>query len=790
MFKNYLKTAYRTLLRNKISTFINVFGLSVAIGCTIIVYLFLNRVYTADNFHLNAERIFLVESIIGEGADQEIWCNSPAPLGPAMRSDFSQVEDVARIAFGNGTIQYDDKVFSEGFWYVDPAFLSIFTFPIKYGSPAALADENAVVLSEDLAVKYFGQENPTGRDMLIRFGDRYVETFSVGAVVASFPVNSSLRFNMLLNYEKQRDVGTGDLDDWSARTASTFIQVTHPDHIETLAGQMNRYVAVQNAADEDWRISSFTFENLLDTARNAYDKRNAIQSIGHPVGRILLVLISLFLLVLSCFNYMNIALATASTRLKEIGIRKTMGGKKSQLVWQFLCENILVCLLALLFGIGLAHFFLAPTFNNMFIGFDMLKLSFMDHSGLWIFLFSLLLFIGMASGVYPAFFISSFHPVLILKGTFRSRPKQRFMRLLLTFQFTLAFISMIGGIILSRNAAYQNELDWGYDQDQAVVVRLRDTSLYEQLRNDILQHPDVVSVAGSRHHVGIWNDVAMIDIHGQSSEVVQFEVGFGYLESLRVRLKEGRFFDRAFVSDIDRAIVINETFVRRQGWAEPVGRQVRLNQLEFTVVGVIENFHYTAFHAPIESVMFRLADDSAFSHLIVRFEPGAGKAVTTYLENTWKTLVPDMPFDSFYQNTVFNDLLNENTNMTKLFQFMSSIMLLISCMGLFGLSSQNVNRRMKEIGIRKVMGASISTITGLINRGFLLLILIAAFVATPLTYMALNALLNTVYQYHITITAMPFTLSFAMILFTAVLTISLQIYRVIVANPAEVLRNE
>jgi len=788
--KNYFKVGVRSLLKNKVSSVINIVGLSIAIAVSIVVYLFMQLHLSTDAFHENAENIFIVGNIVDRDGNRQEWGDSPRPLGPAMAADFPQIERTTRVGYGGGTFQYEDKVFNEGVWFVDETFLHLFTFPLTYGDKNALADKNSVILSEEAAIKYFGLENPVGKHVTIAFGGEYLESFTVRGVAASLPNTASFKFNMLINYEKQRDISNMHMDDWAAYTAATFIQLKNPTDLQTVTANMDKYLDLQNAASDDWPVTEFTFNNLRDISRRAMDINGSFANGAHPAALVVYPLIASFLLLLACFNYMNIAIATAAKRLKEIGVRKVIGSTKKQLVGQFLSENILLCLLALVLGAMTAHFLIIPSFNQLFEGWPPVYLSVADNLSLWVFFIVILVITGVASGAYPAFYVSSFKPVTIFAGKQQIGGKSLFTRSFLTFQFVLAFITMIAGVVFWQNGRYQMDRDWGYDQEQTLVVNLRDDSQYRVLENEMRQHPNVISAAGSRNHIGRSTSLSVVEIKGQNYEIVRFDVDFDYLETMKFRLTEGRTFDRDFGSDSERAIVINETFAQNQGWDEPLGQLVTDDSTVFSVIGVVEDFHYWSFFNTIQPAMFRLFDGSNANYLVLRTEAGTGVQTEAYVSETWKRLFPDEPYTSFFQDSVFDEFFRDTNNIAKVFTFTALMALIISCMGLFGLASQNITRRMREISIRKVLGASIAHVTQLVHRGFFLLLAIAAIIAAPLSYFALNPLLDSIFEYRIPIDSFPFIIAFTLIFLTAVITISTQIFRVATTNPAEILRNE
>ena len=414
MLMNYFKLAYRNLLRNKVPATINIVGLSIALACCVVVYTFLAAWHSMDSYHENGERIFLALHDVEREHQVETWGRMPMPIGPALERDFPQVERTVRVNWNGATVQRGEQAFDELITFVDVGFFEMLTFPLKYGSPEALKDPNAVILNDQMATKYFGDQNPVGETLMMTFGHQHRVAVTVGGVAEKFPSNTGFRFGFLMRFDRQHDLGLEDLDDWANLTAGLFVQVKEPGDVEMIAAQMARYLPLQNAASLDWPIQSFSFDNFANPSPDAHLVRGRIAEAAHPALSIFFIATALFMLALSCFNYINIALGAASRRLKEIGMRKVIGGNKRQLVLQFMTENILLCFLALLVGIVIAKAFLVPLFNSIFI--LQLDLTFWGNLGLWVFLVGLLLFVGVASGAYPALYVASFQPITIFRG--------------------------------------------------------------------------------------------------------------------------------------------------------------------------------------------------------------------------------------------------------------------------------------------------------------------------------------------------------------------------------------
>lgn len=791
MLKSYFKIAWRSLRRNRLSSIINISGLSVAIGCSIVFFLFIDREITTDRFHENAENIFLVGYTLEGDKSQHRWGDSPLPLGPALEAAFPQVRRAIRVADRGVTIRYGENVFREAIRFADPDFLEMFSFHLKLGDRTALADENALVLSEAMAVKYFGDENPIGRELVVTFDEAHKQAFVVKAVARKFPVHASFSFNILASFEKLQNAGLVETGDWATMLRATFIEVNKPEDLATIASRLQTFIDRQNTAQIDRPIASFIFEPLSTLSWESQEIRRSISSGSTPEILIMLFVIAMFLLLQACFGYVNISLAAASTRFKEIGIRKVAGSKRSQIVMQFLGENLLLCSIALLVGLMLAEYFFLPGFFKILGTEQSFYLAdFFSGVHLWFFFAVLLLLTAVGAGAYPALYISRLKPVAALKGNLKIRSKNKFTRFLLSLQFGIAFTITCLVVAFWQNNRYQQQRAWGYNQQHVLNVRVDGGAQFEVFENAVAQNPDILSVAGSVHPVGRTEQQAVVEIMAKKYEVLRFDVGQNYLETLGIRLASGRFFDPTLSTDRDAAIVVNRQFVDEIGWQDPLGQTIRFDNKIYQVVGVTENFHYADFFEEIKPLFFRLAAEASFTFLSVRVRAGTGVRSAEVLEQTWQDLFPDVPYEAFFQDSVFENAFHSNEVMTRVFSALAAITLLITCMGLFGLVVLVIAKQMKNLSIHKVFGASMLQIARLASKRFVALIFLSILLAIPGSYIFLTQLLDGMYRYHITVGAAPFLFAGFVVMLTALATFASQVYKAASANPVESLKHE
>lgn len=786
MMATYLKLAYRNLLKNKVAASINIVGLSIAIGCTIVAYLFVHSKVVRDDFHEHADEIFLVEQVMSESGESYLYSQTPFPLGPTLASEVPQIKNIVRVKEWRGEVTHDENQFGQNMSFTDENFLDVFTFPIKHGTSGGLTDRNAVILSARSAERYYGEENPVGQSLELAIVPGEVQTFTIAAVTEHFPANAAYDFSLLLHIDNLPELEENDASQW-IRNITTFIQVTDARDTAVIERHMDAYVEPTNSANKNTVTQAFVLDNLKDLTHSANTVRNAAVG-GVPSSPIIVLsVISLFLLSLACLNYINIALSTATRRLKEIGVRKVMGSTKRQLVEQFFAENILVCMIALIMGVLIAAVFLVPAFNN--IANTGLSVFGRQNLNLWGFLGVLLLFIAVVSGVYPSLYVASFKPVTIFRGKQHINKKRRFTYALLSFQFLLASIAMVSSVAFVRNDVYQQEINWGYDNENILVVSLKDNHTYTLLSNATQQLPAVISSSGSKSHIGRNRRYREARLDGNEFEVLQYDVGPSYAQTMGLSIIEGQFFNPNLVADAE-GVVINETFARIHEINDPLTRQVRLDSTYYPILGVVSDFYYEGFYDAISPIIFTKSRTTENTFLSMRLKAGTAAQTVATLEAAWASIAPDKPLPFFFQDTVFDELYREGQSITSTLLFATCMALLIACMGLFGLVAQNIIGRMKEIGIRKVLGASLGQITRLVNQHFLILIGVAAVIATPISWFFVNMLLGSIYVYHQSMSIWPVAIAYFLIFATAVLTISTQIYKVSVVNPADVLRNE
>ncbi|MEL6718107.1 MAG: ABC transporter permease [Bacteroidota bacterium] len=789
MLRNYFKLAYRNLLNNKLVSLINIFGLSIAIAASITVFLYLQNELTKDLAHENGDRIFMLEYAVDYNEETQILGDVPMPLGQALADDFPQVEQFARIDRWSSRVYLEDRYFDESVYFADPSFFDVFTFPLDKGIPQALNDPNAVIISSKLADKYFENQDPIDKAITIVFSNQEKRVFTIKGVAAPFPENAGLRFGIIAGMNAYASISQSDKNDWTNHTSGTFIQLQQARDADLIATKMDKYVSIQNQANKDLKIQSFVLDNLIQPNSKAHEVINRPSTVTHPLVIFLSAILAPLMMALSCFNYINIALGVAGKRLTEIGVRKAIGGRKIQLVAQFMTENLLLCFFALILGLVFAHQGLIPLFNASQT--QQISLSLSQTPNLWIFLAALLGFVAVSSGAYPALYISAFQPTAIFKGSQRIIKKNKLTRLFLGIQFVLAFSIVTTAVLLLSIGRQWMNLDWGYQPDETFIVRLDHAEQYNILKNEVAQVPYVQKVAGSVNHIGRFNTRSQIKIGEQAIEAVQFKADADYFEVMGLQLRQGRFFDaKRPIADAE-TVVVNQILADQQEWTNPIGKSLLKGGQRYSVIGVAENFKITGQSDQLPVAIFP-ANEEAYNYMAIRHTGGSGEQVEAFVKNKWATLYPDVPLHAFHQKLVFEDFYKSVEDGYINFSYIAALALLIACMGLFGLSIQNYSRFLKEASIRKVLGASVSQVLFLANRNFIILLVVASIIATSLCWLGIQTLLLSAKEHlgdlHLGI--VPYLLANLLVFITACIAVSGQSYKLTKVDPAIALKEE
>lgn len=788
MLKNCLLLAYRNLIAHKVTSMINVVGLSIAVACAIAVFLILRNFWTLDDFHANGEQIFMVEYTTETDGQTLTFGDAPAPIAATLVTDFPQVKRAIRIQRESVLAYSKESLIDEVITYADTGFFKMFTFPLKYGDPALLSDPTALVLSYEMAEKYFPNQNPLGQSFTFIDQNKVRQQYTVRGVANKFPDNVGFAFDFLTGYYLTHAALRNQ--DWTTHLSGVFVELNGKNDAQNLTAQMQRYVAVYNAKNRERPIESFVLDNLRDPAPDAHKVNRRPAEANDPLASIIFSAMALLMMGLSCFNYVNISLGAVTRRLKEIGVRKVLGSTRRQIVFQFMTENLMLCLVALLLGLVLTAAFLIPLFNEVMV--MTISLAFIQNMPLWLFLAGILLFTALASGAYPALYVSAFQPIAIFAGKQKFGRKNVLSRILLVAQFGLAFLAVILGVVISSAGIQWRQLDWGYDPGQTLVLRLTDSTQYTIVKDQLAENPSVTVLTGATDHVGESMARALVSVGDKEQNAVRYNVGADYAQALGLQTVAGRFFAPDRVVENAQSVVVNETFAHQQRWqGGAVGQSIRVGQKLFTVTGVVQDFKLLGSGAA-RPVVFFSADPPQFQYLVARFAPGSGPKVAAFLDKIWQEEFPNTAPLHFYQEDVFESFDTTFQRLSTSFGYIAGLALLIACLGLYGLAAQHFSRRVKEVSVRKVLGASVANIILLVNRQFLLSLTAAGFIANLIAFTGIRLVLQQTQEFTGSFQPglLPFVAANIVVFLTAAVAVGIQSWKIAHVQLAEVLRQE
>lgn len=787
MLKNYLLIGFRNAIRNGITSFINTFGLAIGIAGAITIFIFADQFLHTDDFFLKRDRIYQVTNLVDRNNNSVTLSDVPMALGETLQNDVPGIEKIVRVELGSGAVRVGNTVFSEQIYYVDTSFFEVFNYPFIEGNATALMGKKNIVITQRMATKYFGDKACVGETISIKFSSKQVEEFTVTAVVEQ-PANNTIYFDFLLPIDNYFDLRREQVNDWKYLTDGLFVLMKPGHGPMEMEASLKRLVTLQHDSSPEWLTEEFRVYSYDSLGDHAHEIESGVAGPGTPQGVYVLSTIAFILLMLACFNYMNISVATVSTRLKEIGIRKVIGSSRKEIMKQFIIESFMLCIASTVIGLAVSYFLFMP-WLNMLLQYK-IPFAFSSTHSLIYFFVSLLLLIVIVSGVYPAVYVSNFKPVSILKGKEKFGQRSLFSRVLLTVQFVLSFMTIVGCFVFIDNSFYLMRKDWGYKHDQNIIIPLVSADQYLPLRDLISTQKNIISYAGSADHIGWWNPRSSVEQLGKRHEIVSYKVGFDYLETVNVRLKAGRLFNKEIQSDAIESVVVNEKFVATMGWKEPIGQVFEYDSVKRVVIGTVQNFHYDDFYRDILPVMFSITSEDNYQYLSVKVEAGNTLETEAWLQDAWKKVAPDDPYEGALQDKAFANWASNNQQEIKLLSFIATLATLLSCLGLFGLVSYNITRRLKEFSVRKIFGANILQVFKLMSLDYVWILSTAFIIGAPTGFFLMDALVHHIYKDAQTAGPQPFIIAVLLMVLTVTITIGSQLKRVVKENPAKTLRSE
>ncbi|MGD9344760.1 MAG: ABC transporter permease [Candidatus Aminicenantes bacterium] len=804
MIKNYLKIALRNLKRYKAYSFINVAGLAIGLTCCITISLWVIDELNFDKFHENCDRLYqIVGYRTADGFDRS-QNETPVLLAPALQEEFPEVVASSRYrSYGRILLTIEDKTFYENrVRFVDPSFLKMFSFNFLLGDEkSALNALHSIVLTEDAAKKYFSDENPIGKSLV--FNNDY--ELLVTGVLENSPYNSTLQFDVLLPYQFREELDTeeGYKPSWGHNTTSTFVQLRGNSTKQVFDSKITLYIKEKIINTYPREIVEKHQEDIQNQVINltSVALKNIRFAPSHG-GSTRIMHISIFsavafiILLTACINFTILSTARSSKRAKEIGLRKVVGAQRKNLIKQFLSESILLSFIALLIAVVL-FIVLLPVFSNM-INRD-LPVSFLTKSHVIPLLLTITIFTGFAGGFYPALLLSSMQPVMTIKGDFRSGEKRTALKkVLVVFQFVVSISLMIGTFIIYKQIEYVKNINLGYDKEHVVCLRLNSGSIkyIDALKNNLKNNTQIINITGSYQHPAYISGRTMsADWQGKDprlqTHIGNFRVDYDYAKTMKIDLLAGRDFSREFPNDVRNNFIINEQMATLMGHRHPidaVGRQLMYSGRNGIIVGVVQDFHYKPLRQDIGPVVMTLLPDMV-RFLLIRISPGDISSTLNLIKSKWQNIIPSYPFEYSFLDSDYDTLYRREERSADILTNFVILAVLIACLGLFGLASLTAEQRTKEIGVRKILGASVYSIGLLISKEFAKWILIANAIAWPVAYLLMKNWLQN-YAYRTSLSWWIFALSGVLALFIAILTTSFQSIKAATANPVDSLRYE
>ena len=796
MFGNYLKTALRNLARRKLFSFINIAGLALGMAVSFLILLFVWNEVTYDRFHKNAPSIFRLATKV-EMQDRRLDVPGvPAPLGPALVGRFPEVVRAMRLRRqGGGIFSFNDRLFEESaFIYVDPDIFNVFTIRVVSGDPKTmLTVPFSLVLTEETAKKWYGAENPVGK--IVKLNNR--DSYTISGVVRKMPENSHIKFSVLASlstFEKIRS----DLNEWMSFNYMTYIQLAGKPDVVTAAKKY--YDLLMANMPDQFKSLGAKISIFLQPLRSIHlnsHLEGELEPPGNPAFIRVLVTIALFILLIACINFMNLSTAHSARRAKEVGLRKILGAERKKLIAQFLGESLLLSLISLVLALGLIVLLL-PVFNRLLV--RSLSLNGLPGGGLLLGLGGIALFVGLAAGAYPALFLSSFGPLEALKSRFKAGRAHGFLRSgLVTMQYIISIALIFSTLVIHSQLGFVKNFDLGFNKDRVIEIGLRGGIArgLEAFKNELLGLPGVAKAGWSSGLNNTNETIFSFEGAGTEKPVLPImDVGPGFMDVLEIKLAAGRNFSPDNPSD-KKALIINETLARQIGWKDPLGKIVKMTDVDekknfvevpYTVIGVIRDFHFASLHEKVRGQLLRMSDDN-ISALYVKVRPQGLPDTLKSIEGIWRKMEPAYPFRYSFLDDAFDKLYRTEIRMGQIFIGLTLIAIFVASLGLLGLASFNVEQRTKEIGIRKVLGASIPRVVLLLSKEFSKWVLLANVIAWPIAYLAMSRWLRA-FAYRIEIGPWMFLASGAVALAIALLTISAKTVRAAASNPVYSLRYE
>jgi putative ABC transport system permease protein len=797
MFKNYLKIALRNMKKNKGYSFINITGLAVGMACCILIFCWINDELSYDQFHNNIDRLYrVIRSERTPDGSINQYASTPSPVGPSLKESYPEITEFSRLYTfsrqrGRVLLKYKNNQFYEDrFYCADPSFFSIFTFPFIQGNPqSALTNPNSVVITQDMAKKYFGNENPVGKTLTIVNSHDLI----VSGVIENIPANSHVQFDFICPLQPLLDQFSW-MRRWNIPHFYTYILIENSANINEVCQKIRDHLKRYEPEFYNTSLNQYVLQSVKDIhLRSRYKSDLSGESKTQTVYIAFFSLIAAFVLIIACINFINLTTARSTNRAKEIGMRKVSGANRIHIVRQFFGESLLMSFLSLGLAILLVNLSL-PTFNQL--SGKQVEFVHLFNLDILIAIVGIVIITSVLSGLYPAVVLSSFQPIGVLKGrTSNVMRNKHFRRILVIFQFTLSIILIIGTIVLYSQLRYIQHKELGYDKEYLIYFPGQGNlkKQYHVFKEEMLKYSQVLGVTSSSDLPTKTTHYTMINgWEGSSAEdgmlMNFFSVDEDYIKTFGIEMAEGRFFSETIATDATQGFVLNQEAVRLMSMQNPVGKRFSFFEREGRIIGVMKDFHFKSLHQPIEPLIFWI-NPAWDQYIFVRVQSGEMAETLQFIEELHQRFNPGYPFDFKFLDEDIDQLYRTEMRTKQVLSLFAGFAIFISCIGLFGLASFITVQRTKEIGIRKVLGASVVGVVKLLSRELIWWIFIANLISWPFAYYITRKWLDS-FAYRIDLTFLPFILAGFSALVIALLTVSYQSIKAAMANPVESLRYE
>lgn len=787
MFSNYFKIALRNLIRQKTFSLINISGLAIGLACFIIVFLFVNDELSFDRFHEKIDDLYRVNFVI-VGPDSEMdVALTHAPLAKALKNDFPVVENTSFYQPSYiSKLKVDDKYFDDGVTFVSPSFLEMFTFDlIKGDKHTALSDPRSIVLSKEMADKYFGKTDPLDKIIIVQ------DSLALRVTgVIDFPKNTSMRPNSLVPVDLYNSIPEVDIDQWSTVNFTTLVQLKAGADPAQFNKLLDGYIQKQQGEESENYLYLSPFADIYLYSDTQYD----LHFIQSDISRVyILSVIAVMVLLVACINFMNLSTARVEKRMREVGLRKVIGARRKQLIFQFIGESLMLSFIALAIGLVLVSFFM-PIFNE--ITGKTFSPEMMLNISIYPVLIIVTLITGLIAGSYPAFVLSSYTPAKVLRASGRGATREGALRKgLVVLQFSASIVLIISTIVINEQLDFIQNKDLGYNKNNLLHFSMTDNlrKKYPVLKNLLLNIQNIKSVT-STINLPLWSgpasDISEWEGRNNDKSFIMFHesVDYDYIKTFGMKLAAGRDFSRDYPSDKTESLLINETAAKEMGMTDPLGKRIKMFGHEGRIIGVVKDYHFNKIHFKIGPRVMKLAPENAI-RVIMRVSPGAGQSIKNDVLAAIKQIDMDYNRDIRFMTTSLDMNYKDEKNYSAVSGIFTLMIIFVACLGLFGLASFIAERRTREIGIRKVLGATVSGLIWMLIREFGKWVLLANIVAIPLGYYFSSDWLGQ-FAYHTEITIWLLIIPGLAALLIAIITVGAQALKAALTNPVKAIRYE